>query len=243
MITSTGNNFGAGPIQIQDYQSAELIVLNTRFNIDTTTAEYRQAEQLEIYLPELSISQSSVTSCCIKTEELLYEGMSYEELVPVGTIVKTWIKDSHTLCIEKLREYSHLPQLTILINTLYAKRGIRGELPQAQTTPLTLNYQTTEMRSSHCCYVSENWVFLSLYYKDVYYGWGEPIIAEMEGFPKDVTADIFLMGGTQQTSCPGVYIAEGTISSGVLNIPKTSTKQRSTGSDPLIYLFAVRNNN
>ena len=40
MITTTGNNFGAGAIQINDFQSADLIVLNAKFNIDTTTEEF-----------------------------------------------------------------------------------------------------------------------------------------------------------------------------------------------------------
>ena len=241
MITTTGNNFGAGAIQINDFQSADLIVLNAKFNIDTTTEEFAKAQVLELYLPELTLNQSSVTSCYIKTEELLYPGKDYEELVQVGTIVKTWIKDSHTLCIEKLEEYSHMPQYTILLATLYAKRGVRGDLVSADLTEVEFNYQTTNMRTTRGCYVNENWAFFCFYYMDIYQGWGEPIVAELIGFPTDISMDIFLLGGGQQTSCPGVYVAEGTISNGVLNIPQTSTKQRDTGSDPFVYVFAVRN--
>ena len=100
MITSKGNNFGAPAIQICDFQSDDFIVLNARFDVDTTTEEYQQAEQLELYVPNLAISRSSVTSCFIKSEELLWEGKSYEELVPLATTVKTWVKDANTICFE-----------------------------------------------------------------------------------------------------------------------------------------------
>lgn len=241
MITSKGNNFGAPAIQICDFQSDDFIVLNARFDVDTTTEEYQQAEQLELYVPNLAISRSSVTSCFIKSEELLWEGKSYEELVPLATTVKTWVKDANTICFEKLGCYDTLGKFTILVCTLYARKGTRGPLATVQTTPVTFNYQTTPMRCSNICYVAENWCFLTFYYRDVYDGWGEPIIAQLEGFPTDVATDIFLVGGTHQANCPGVYVAEGRIENGMLNIPQTSTKQRSTGSDPFVYLFAVRN--
>ncbi len=241
MITTVGNNFGAQAIHINDFQSEDFIVLNARFDVDTTLPEYQQAAELELYVPELSISRSSVTSCYIKSEELLWEGESYEELVPLATTVKTWVKDANTICFEKLGCYDTLGKFTILVCTLYARRGTRGSLASVQTTALTFNYQTVQMKCGHLCYVADNWCFLTFYYKDVYDGWGEPIVAELQGFPKDVSADLFLVGGSHQASCQGVYVAEGRIENGILNIPHTSTKQSATGSDPFVFLFAVRN--
>ncbi|MBQ8645543.1 MAG: hypothetical protein IJ476_04135 [Bacteroidales bacterium] len=241
MITSIGNNFGAGPIQINDFQSEGFIVLNARFDVDTTAPQYSQAAQLELYVPQLSLSRSSVTSCYIKTEELLWPGESYEELVPLGTTVKTWVKDANTICFEKLGIYDSLGKFTIIICTLYAPRGTRGTLPKVETTPITFNYQTAQMKTSSLCYIAENWCFLTFYYKDVITGWGEPITAQLEGFPTDITVDLLLIGGNIQATVPGVYAAEGKIQNGILEIPQTSTAQRATGSDPFAYLFAVRN--
>lgn len=241
MIISTGNNFGAPAIQINDFQTEDFIVLNAIFEVDTTSAEYQQATELELYLPELTISRSSVTSCYIKSEELLWPGETYEQLTPLATTVKTWVKAPNTICFEKLGIYDTLGKFAILICTLYAKRGTRGPLATVKTAPITLNYQTTQMKCGTLCYVAENWCFLTIYYKDVITGWGEPIIAQLEGFPADVSADLFLVGGSPQANFPGAYAAQGKIENGILTIPQTSKAQSATGSDPFIYLFAVRN--
>ena len=45
MITSTGNNFGGSAIEIKDYQSEKLIVLNAKFDIDTTSEAYQRADE------------------------------------------------------------------------------------------------------------------------------------------------------------------------------------------------------
>lgn len=241
MITTTGNNFGASSIQIQDFQAQDYIILNAKFDVDTTTDEYQQSSDLELYVPNLSISKSSVTSCFFRSEKLLWEGESYEEVVTVGTTLKTWIKDSNTICFEKLGIYDSLGKITILICTMYAKRGVRGSLLPGEHSNIIFNYETTTMRQGYSCYIAPEWCFFTFYYSDVYDGWGEPIKAQLEGFPTDISVDIFLIGGGQQTGCPGVYVAEGRIENGVLDIPHTSTTQRNTGSDPFVYLFAVRN--
>lgn len=62
MITATGNNFGAYTIQLKDYQSDKMVVLNGRFELNPESEEYQAAQQLEIYVPDLSIPKSTMTA-------------------------------------------------------------------------------------------------------------------------------------------------------------------------------------
>ena len=60
MFNSTGNNFGAGVIQFKDVQESNYIVLNAKFTCSPQSAEYQAAEVLEIKVPKLSISRSTI---------------------------------------------------------------------------------------------------------------------------------------------------------------------------------------
>ena len=42
MITATGNNFGAYTIQLKDYQSDKMVVLNGRFELNPESEEYQR---------------------------------------------------------------------------------------------------------------------------------------------------------------------------------------------------------
>lgn len=51
MIICDNNNFGADQVRINDYQTANLCVLNTRIMIDPTSQAYQRAARLEVELP------------------------------------------------------------------------------------------------------------------------------------------------------------------------------------------------
>ena len=62
MITATGNNFGAYTIQLKDYQSDKMVVLNGRFELNPESEDYIAAKQLEKYVPDLSLPKSTIPS-------------------------------------------------------------------------------------------------------------------------------------------------------------------------------------
>ena len=93
MIIATGNNFGAGQIEFKEYLSDNMIILNGRFSFDCTKEEYLNADVLEIYVPELPMKRSLETAVFL-TYENTYGRM--------GTIVKSWIKNKTTICLENL---------------------------------------------------------------------------------------------------------------------------------------------
>ena len=55
MITTTGNNFGAGQFEIKDFQSEKVVVLNGKFSFNNKSDAFKAASVLEVYVPELSI--------------------------------------------------------------------------------------------------------------------------------------------------------------------------------------------
>ena len=143
MFNSTGNNFGAGVIQFKDVQESNYIVLNAKFTCNPQSAEYQAAEVLEISVPKLSISRSTIAGVVarFKYSETSY---GYTNIYDAGTVLKSWVKDANTICIEKLSIFDDRQELIIYIQTLYCmlgqggnaskgkeKRITRGQLPPA----------------------------------------------------------------------------------------------------------------
>ena len=92
MITATGNNFGAYTIQLKDYQSDKMVILNGRLELNPESEDYIAAKQLEIYVPDLSLPKSTMTA-------VFQHGKSWAK--PMVTALKSWIKDKNTIVIEK----------------------------------------------------------------------------------------------------------------------------------------------
>ena len=61
MITTTGNNFGAGQFKIKDFQNEKIVVLNGKFSFNNKSEAFKEASVLEIYVPELSIPKSGMS--------------------------------------------------------------------------------------------------------------------------------------------------------------------------------------
>lgn len=116
MFYSLSNNFGAGTIQFKDSQSETVTVLNAKFTVNPNSAAYRAAETLEIRVPNLVMKKSAITAAFI---------VSSEASNHYGTILKTWIKDRNTICIEKIQGWSQPGPWTICICSAYVKLGGR----------------------------------------------------------------------------------------------------------------------
>lgn len=147
-IISTGNNFGhAGGVEFNAFLSENAIVLNGRFSVDTASEEYRSAEVLEVYLPQLPMERSAV---------------------------------------------------------------------------------------------ADGWCFLHLYFSTSGDLFRQDIRAQLERFLDDASADVFLVGGGQQSGLKGAYIAEGHIGDGILTVTKASASMGDTGEYPFLFAFIVR---
>ena len=240
MIQSTHNNFGCGPIALQDFQSGSMAVLNGTVTIDTSSPEYAAAQVLEITLPELSIPRSCVTTCWLRSQKTI-EYPDYSRTYSIGTAVRTWLRDSRTLCIEKLPIYDDLGSVTVILCTLYSVRGVRQPVRLSLRTELTLEYLTEELHHQlPTCAVEDGWCFLHICFDEMASHFGDSISIRLGGFPEDVSADLCLTGGSNNTGHPGSAMAEGRIEGGVLTVPDLGGMTKSTGWTPFIFMFAPR---
>lgn len=134
MFNSIRNNFGAGVIQFKDVQESNYIVLNAKFTCNPQSAEYQAAEVLEITVPALSIARSTEAGVIARYKE---RGTSYgyPYIYDGGTVLKSWVKDANTLCIEKLSVFDDQTELIIYIQTLYCQRWPPARALRASIAP------------------------------------------------------------------------------------------------------------
>ena len=185
MITATGNNFGAYTIQLKDYQSDKMVVLNGRFELNPESEEYQAAQQLEIYVPDLSLPKSTMTA-------VFQHGKSWAK--PMVTALKSWIKDKNTIVIEKplvLRSASAEPELDFFC--AYVPKGVRFTPESMTPTPLTIENATLPNMSityQHC-FITDNWVFLAIQIRGTKTeNEGDEFSFRLNGLPNDLSADV-----------------------------------------------------
>ena len=246
MFTSTGNNFGAGAIQFKDYQANNYVVLNARFNYDPTSEAYRQAEVLEIYVPDLTIDRSTVAGVfLIFRDRRVYSSYTWNN--DGGTVLKSWVKDKNTIAIEKLTNFDDKGELTIVIQALYPTLNQGANVIKGTRTRInvTVDAETQYLRfgSETFCVIFEHWVFLHMQFGSCSYAYrNQPWECNLGDFPTDVNADVFFSGGSNQYNPSVGGISDAHIENGVLTCPERMNGFESTGYDPFIFAFLVREN-
>lgn len=244
-IISSGNNFGhAGQIGFNAFLSENLIVLNGRFSVDTTTEEYRSAEALEVRLPQLPMAKSAVSNAYIRASVTINPGTAYGRTESIGTVVGAWITGGDTLRIEKLTEYDGNGSFEILLCSMFTTRGYRGDVAKLTKTAVkfTVLSDVSAKVNDLMCVAAEGWCFIHLYFNTSSSFFSEEIRAKLDGFPEDASADVFLVGGGQQTKYRGAHISEGRIENGILTVPEPAASMSDTGENPFLYAFIVMDN-
>lgn len=153
-ITSTGNNFGGNAITFKTYQNGNFLILNGRLPIQTDTPQLAAAEHLEIYVPALSLKRSVETS--------LYVIFSYYGS-RVVTIARSWIKNSTTICIEKMACFSDCDEIELVFCCLYTTKGKSKTVVPATRIPVEISDfgEQSELAFQQCVETSE-WFHLCI---------------------------------------------------------------------------------
>ena len=242
MIIATGNNFGCDAIEIKDYQSEKVVVLNAKITFDPRNEAYRNASVLEIYVPDLSFGKSSNSSCFMHSVKLMWPDDYYRKNYGVGTVLTTWIKNKNTICIEKLPIYDELESVDIILATLYVQKGKRSAIEKSKTMKVNFTYPNVDMYEDNViCVVEEGWCFLTASFSDRGSSYlDQDMVMNLEGFPTDVNIDVVFAGLPHQADVPGGGTYLGRLENGVITIPKPDASNSGTGYEPFIYFFAVR---
>lgn len=200
MITATGNNFGAYTIQLKDYQSDKMVVLNGRLELNPKSEDYIAAKQLEIYVPDLSLPKSTMTA-------VFQHGKSWAK--PMVTALKSWIKDKNTIVIEKpivLKSATAEPELDFFC--AYVPKGVRFTPEGMTPTPLTIENATLSNMSiayQHC-FVTDNWVFLAIQIRGTKTeNEGDEFSFRLAGLPSGISADVPFFFNAYSYSEDGSY--------------------------------------
>ena len=116
-FNSTGNNFGAGTISFKSHQEENFVVLNAKLTYNPESPEYQAADVLEIYVPDLSIERSAIAGVFLRFRDVR-DSYGYTWDNSGGTVLKSWIKDKNTICIEKFTNFDEKGEITIYILAL-----------------------------------------------------------------------------------------------------------------------------
>ena len=237
MFNSIGNNFGAGQISFKDYQAENYVVLNSKFSFDPTNADYQACDQLEIYVPDLTIDRSAVGGVFIRFVEDYHYSWG-DSVYDGGTVLKSWIKDKNTIVIEKqpwFDENGPYPQLNQGSDTI--KSTMQRLTMTTEGNYLRFGYETFMVEFEH-------WVFIHLMFSSCTYAYRDSLWEVlMEELPSDITADVPICGGGNQMhpNCDGM--AEAHIENRVLSNQRRVMGFFDTAHDPFVYAFLVRDNN
>lgn len=238
MFKSTGNNFGGPEITFKDYQDEHEIVLNAIFEYDSTNPAYRNATELEIHVPDLSLSKSAVAGCYFA---------AYGKRGPVGTVLRTWIKDKNTIVIEKLTAWDECQRHRIYICTLYGLRGFRGiefELHKLNTLNIrqsvSIGYPSTMNNHYH---ITPNWAFMCFSLGELNWNAEDKttFLSGTKGFPEDIDATLPYVNGLFDFDLPGQNVHPVQMKDGQILITDMSKDMGSgTSWESLFYAFIVR---
>ena len=241
MFNSISNNFGAGTIQFKDYQEENYVVLNAKFTYDTTSPEYQAADVLEIKVPDLSINRSAETGVLVRfVDRRQYS--SYTMNYDGGTVIRSWIKDKNTICLEKLATLERAEEIIVYIQAMYVGKHKKTNADMLTKTYVSFTQPTKYLYTSDVvCVITEHWVFLHAEITSVSYAYRDlPWEATIQGLPTDFTLDIPFPGGYNQGNPDMDGMQEARIENGVFTCQERVSGWGSTGYDPFIFLFAVR---
>ena len=119
MIRAISNNFGAPEIEFKDFQKEGLVVLNGAFRFDPSNEAYQAATVMEIKVPDLSINKSAYAAVYL---------IDIENEMPHATLLKAWVKDCNTICMEPARCFDSKSCLQVVFCSGFVTKGIRSQL-------------------------------------------------------------------------------------------------------------------
>ena len=192
IITSTGNNFGAEPVEFKVVLNENYVILNGRLLFDRNTEEYKSVDVLEIYVPDLSMKRSMETAVFMN-----YTSKQYDRN---GTIVRSWIKDKNTICLEKVEVNAAYTDFEFVFFCAYLPKGQRETFIVDGEIDLQIENLPKNMYCEHyCAYVCDSWALICLGIENIgAVDFGTQFTLDLVNFPKDISAELLL-------SCPMGY--------------------------------------
>lgn len=233
MIVSTGNNFGAGHIEFKEYLSDNMVILNGRFSFDHTKEEYLDADVLEIYVPELPMKRSLETAVFILFDNSIGR---------MGTIVKSWIKNKTTICLEKFEVLERYGNREFWFMCAYLPMGQRNTFEVEGQIDLQLeNLPWIQRQEYACSIVRDKWAYLCFAIYAFYQTEADtPYSIDLVNFPTDIASEIPYIVQTTNKYGYGSHIVTCTVSEGKFNNPGFTESVLKDASSSFVKVFIVK---
>ena len=235
-MKALANNFGVAEIEFRDWQENGLVILNGVVSIDTENEDYKAAEVLEITVPDLSISRSAGTAVFLRSSKA--DGAS--------TIVKSRVKDSRTICVEKLPEFDEFGPLTLYFASAYVTLGQRMDCPMNMVIrPTIVNGESGKQSISNAkAVVTEHWCYLYICfnsfagndYKDAFE-------CTLEGLPENIDITFPVVTASAYSYTFGTPTSVCRLNGKTLSCDGRLAFGEGTNQGDFISIFIVRNGN
>lgn len=233
MMISTGNNFGVEYIEFKEFVSENMVILNGRFSFDHTKEEYLNADVLEIYVPELPMKRSLETA--------VFE-LFDNQMGRMGTIVKSWIKNRTTICLEKYDVPERFGNREFWFTCAYLPMGQRNTFEVEGQVDLQLTNMPWNLREEYAyAIVREKWAYICFVVEGFYNSEADvPYTFDLANFPTDIVMDVPYVVQTTNKSGWGSHIVNCTISEGKYSNPGNSEQVLNDASSSFVKVFIVR---
>lgn len=237
MFNSTGNNFGAGVINFKEAREDGYIVLNAKFSCSPAAAAYRAADVLEIYVPGLNIFRSTESAVVVRFKDRRANGSNYDG----GTFARSWIRDSRTICIEKLPVFDEFDEILIYIQALYCQLAQGANAIKGTRRAITAHSEGDYLSFDYdnICVVFNRWIFFHMYFRSCAYAYRDlDWEAFFDGLPEDVAADIPVIANSNYNHPNLGSVTESRVDEGYWNMPASERGVGFLNSSSKVFSFA-----
>lgn len=180
MITIVGNNFGgsyAGQ-QLSTVENRYYVIVNGSLTVNAQAAAYLAAEVLELQVEGLVMGASAPAAVYAKCE------VAGQEYI---TIVKSWIKDQHTICIEKVPGWASVSSYDLSFQCMYFPLGYDFCPKGISKLGISLNNPPSGVRLFTAIgYATDEWMYLYMQFSEFQVeDPSSPIILTLNGVPNE----------------------------------------------------------
>lgn len=234
IISTVGNNFGADQVELKIFQNDNYIIVNGTLPFDRNTDEYKSADVLEIYVPDLTLKRSMETA--------VFVSYLTDEYGKCGTIVKSWIKNKNTICIEKYELSQYFTDFEFVFLCAYLPKGQRETFVVDSQIDLNITGFYDFMRSEvNCAAEHESWALLCIGFEGMSALPKEtPFTLNLENFPTDIDVEIPIFGLMTYAQGWGAFWIPSRIKDGQLSCDGWTEAQNSQIGSAVLKAYIIR---
>lgn len=232
-ITTTGNNFGANQVVFKAALDDNFVVINGKLPFERDCDEYLAADVLEIKVTDLPMKRSLETAVY-----MTYDTEDYGRCI---TIVRSWIKDKNTICVEKLIPMADCTNMELVFLCAYLPKGQRESFAIEGQVDLQLDNMSGSLwREIACAVVRDSWTMIAFSVGGLgSLVAGESFSIDLTNFPADIACDVPFLGHWNYAGGYGNFLVPARIESGKFVAEGLTELQADYPSNGFIKAFIV----